>query len=709
MNTNIKYISLLSPLLLMAACSDDYTPGGDMTPSLAPHYLSVSKTSFQHSAAAFSESFDVKSEQTAWKFSDVADWIAVSPASGSSSSSVAMEVGENKSADSARTAIFYLQSADAGWNYNRALSVSQEKAEKKVVVHDTALSFDAASGQKEVMVTANCEWTASASEEWISAIANPSQGILTVSVTPNTTASHRDGIVTIDYGALSKITISVNQAVADVSASSYTLEYENIASSQTIVVKSDVAWKAETPESWIQVAPTEGGAGSTTVAIEVAPNTSVAERTGYVYIKTGQTERIQLIIKQKGIYIEADPSIEFGPAASQKKLNIRSNTDWMIESAPDWVQLSEHSGSGSKEITVSVAENPNTTQRSGNIVIGQSGLDIRASVEVIQRGISFSADTSVVEFGDKGGTQSFNIFSDSSWTSSVNASWFAATPESGVGDSKIDVMAEENTSSEERVGVIEYRYADKTINVNVHQLAKYLSIENKSFNFESAGGSHIVYLTTNDKWTAHIEGSPSWLTLSDTSGTGDSEITITAADNPSVSPRSAEVVIDTENSQSVIIKVYQDARSLSVSTKEILFYAKGGTSDAVKVVANGAYEIQYDSSWFSVNSGTDNTFSVYAAANPYADTRRGKISIVMKDLTDGELSVDIQVIQAGEGGSFILNGYPSDSDWSDVGAGTLTITIHGYGPDSDWNGNGSTSDDFDKRPYPSDSNWNSND
>ncbi|MCM1491446.1 MAG: hypothetical protein NC095_11580 [Muribaculum sp.] len=709
MNTNIKYISLLSPLLLMAACSDDYTPGGDMTPSLSPHYLSVSKTSFQHSAAAFSESFEVKSDQTAWKFSGVADWIALAPASGSSSSSVAMEVGENKSADNARTAIFYLQSADAGWSFNRALSVSQEKAEKRVAVHDTVLSFAAASGQREVSVSANCEWTASASEEWISVSANASIGTLTVSVTPNTTDSHRDGVVTIDYGGPGKIAISVNQAVADVSASSYTLEYENVASSQTIIVNSDVAWHSETQDSWIQVAPTEGGAGSTTVAIEVAPNSSVAERTGYVYIKTGHTERIQLIIKQKGIYIEADPSIEFGPAASQKKLNISSNTDWVIESVPDWVQLSEHSGSGSKEITVSVAENPNTTQRSGNIVIGQSGLDIRASVEVIQRGISFSADTSVLEFGDKGGSQSFNIFSDSSWTSSVNATWFAATPESGVGDSRIDVTAEENTSSEERVGVIEYRYADKTTNVNVHQLAKYLSIENKSFSFESAGGSHIVYLATNDKWTARVEGNPSWLTLSDASGTGDAEITITAADNPSVRPRSAEVVIETENSQSVIIKIYQEARSLSVSTKEILFYAKGGTSDAVKVVANGAYEIQYDSSWFSVNSGADNTFTVYAAANPYADTRRGKISIVMKDITDGELSVDIQVIQAGEGGSFILDGYPSDSNWSDVGAGTLTITIHGYGPDSDWNGNGSSSDSFDRSPYPSDSNWNSND
>lgn len=706
MKTNHKILLLLSPVATLIGCSDDFMPGGEMTPSLSPRYLGVSKNVFDHNSEAFNESFEVRSDNTSWNFSEVANWISLSPASGTNSATIGMSVEENTSADNARTAIFYLSSTDSGWNCKRAISVSQSSAEKRLSIETRSLSFGGASGSETLDVIANCEWSAYTSEQWIAVEADPTGNKLTVSVSQNNGSVSRNGIVKVKYGEASTIDIKVTQSPSDISANTYTLEYDNVASRQHVTVNSDVAWSAVTSEPWIQVEPDKGEAGSTTISIEVSPNESVSERTGYVNLRTGETDRIQIVVIQKGLYIETEASLLFGSNPEDKKLLIRSNTEWQIESAPEWVTISDKEGTGSKEITVSVADNPNTTSRNGNIVIGQPGLNIRATIEVTQSGKTFDTDSHLLEFDDKGGTLSFNIISDSQWSSVKNSDWFDVSPETGTGDTRVDVTAQENTSSDERVGLIEYRYVNKTMNVNVHQLAKYLKINNKTFNFASRGGKHDVALFTNDKWTATIEENASWLTLSQTSGAGNAEITITAADNPSVNSRSATILIETKNSQSVIIRINQDARTLSVSTREILFFAEGGTSETVQIKANGEYEILSDASWFTVNKNEGDSFTVYAAKNPLGDMRTGKIIIRMLGLTDEELSAEIKVTQSGEGGSFIHGDYPEDSNWDDVSAGTLTVTIGGFTPDNDWNGNGDSDAGFDKTEYPDDGDWN---
>ena len=40
--------------------------------------------------------------------------------------------------------------------------------------------------------------------------------------------------------------------------------------------------------------------------ISVSPNTSTNERTGYVILAVGGTQRIQIPVRQRGIYVEID-------------------------------------------------------------------------------------------------------------------------------------------------------------------------------------------------------------------------------------------------------------------------------------------------------------------------------------------------------------------------------------------------------------------
>ena len=707
MKKTILYISTVLLVLSLFGCKDDFDPNGTLEPSLSAHWLKPSQINFDSNLpSAFSETFTVESFDTPWKFSEVADWITLTPSSGSASSTVTLMAQENNSAENARTAIFFLQSSDPGWTYNRAMSVSQAKAKPALSVDATSLMFGGSSGEQSVNVFSNCAWTASCPESWVTLLPDVVAGKLSISVSGNPQGSYRSGTIYISYDSGKTTSISITQSPVNIISSVYTLQYENVASKYDVVIDSESDWESVVSESWISVNPNSGQAGKTTVSIEVTPNTAVAPRSGYVTIRTGGDERFQIAISQRGLYIESDESLSFTSIEESKKLSIRSNTGWAVISKPGWLTLSKETGEGNGEITVTALDNPNTTSRTGEIVLGQEGLSIKCSVKVTQLGKSLSTDVALLEFSDKASQKTFNLVSDASWFSTQSGQWFTTTPTSGSGDAVITVAVEDNTTTEERTGTINYTYGDKATCVSVYQLAKYMTIDNPSFEFDSKGGRHTIDLSTNDEWTAEIEHNVSWLKLSQSSGLGDASITLTAEDNASVNNRSTTVVINAKNSQSIRILVSQKPRHLSVSTQSILFFADGGTSEVVTIDTDGTFDIKSDASWFTVNKDVGNTFTVYATKNATTEMRHGKISLSLTDLKEGSLSLELTVMQAGEGGSFIINGYPDDSDWDYVGGGSLSVIIKGYTSDKNWDNSYGGSLTVKVTGYSTDYDWN---
>lgn len=686
MKKTILYIFAIIALAAQTGCKDDFISDGSLQPSLTARWLSPEKTNFSfYTSKAGSETFSVRSTDTPWEFTQPADWITLAPMRGSYTSDVTLSVTENKNADAPRTSIFYLKSSDSEWNYSRAMSVTQVQATASLTPETTSLTFGGGASQQEVKITANCSWTASSTSSWIKLTNDVSKGVLTVAVEANPQSTYRSGYVSISFGGNKTATINVNQLQSKVVASDYTLEYENVASKYDITIDSDADWTSEVSASWISVKPDKGSAGKTSVAIEVAPNTSVSERSGFVSILTGNNKRVQIELKQKGMYIEADESMTFLAISQTKLLNVHSNTSWQVTSKPEWLTLSKESGQGNAEIYVTSTENPNTTSRTGEIVIGQPGLSVESRVKVTQIGKTLSTEVTLLEFSDLGGQQSFDLVSDAAWTATQSVDWFTTTPMSGAGNAKITVAAQANNTTEERIGTINFGYMNKTVQVTVHQLAKYLNIDGNSFQFDAKGGTHTIDLSTNDEWTATTEASAPWLKLSKTSGTGSAVITLTAEDNASMQERSAVVIINTKYAQSVRIVVTQKARYINVSAQSVSFFAAGGTSEVVTIDTNGTYKITTDASWFTVNKGEGNTFTVVATKNNDGAMRRGKVTITLTDLKSGSFSRELSVMQAGEGGSFIITPYPEDSNWSTISLGSITITVKGYSADQNWN------------------------
>ena len=691
--------------LLLVGCSEKYDEGLGLYPTLTPRYMAVTPTALSYSAQASSNTLQVTSTETPWKIENGIDWISTNPTSGSSTAAVNVSVTENKSGDDARTGIFYLKADVSDWKYESPISVTQAGATPTISLSKSEIEFTGTPNTETVEVTANCSWTASSSADWLTV--TQKDNTITLTVTSNESNSNRTATVSVIHSGTTNASknITVRQVPASINASTESLVFNNTASSVNVTINAEASWTASSSASWIEVSPTSGNSGTSTMKVSVSPNTSTSERTGYVNLSIGGSQRIQIPVSQRGIYVETEQSeLSFGAAGGSLNLSVLSNTNWSVSSVPSWITVSPNQGEGDGTVKVTASENPNTANRSGVIHLTQTGLSIDVVVTVSQTGKTFDVNTTVLNFEDKSSTQTINIQTDGTWTASASDSWITISPTTASGNSTLSVSVSENTSDNERSGQVVVVMADKSATINVVQKGKYFTVSNNLLTYTSKGGTIDVSISTNDSWSAKVEDGSTWLTLSKTSGTGNVDVKVNASDNASVNSRTATLIFETTHNQKVRVVVTQDARYLRVDTREILFYSKGGTSEAITVSTDGTYKITCSDSWFSV-SQSSNTFTVTATENSDKDSRIGSVTIDLSDLKEGTYSLTLTVTQLNYGGSFLRKDYDDDHNWDDMGNSTGSLTITGFGTDKNYDTNTTSGTTLSVSGYQSDKNW----
>ena len=715
---------------LLAGCrdSDDYNPE-QFYPSLSARYLRVSQKTFNcSSASATTKNFAVSSIETPWAFSNVMDWVTVSSMSGTQSADIRLNISENKSGDHERLGVFYLESMAKDWDYNIPMSVYQPAATAYATPSKTKETFTGAIFSQDITVSSNCAWVCSSDKEWLTVVKAGDGASLNVSAGENLTNSSRSATVKISFNGKQLSTISITQKAANVTLETTTLTFENTAGAYEVKLTSEAAWTATTSQSWIEVSPASGNAGSSTLVIAAIENTSISERTGYVYINIGGKKVVEIPIRQRGLYIEfAETSLRFIPEEQEQKIRINSNTSWVIESHPEWMSITPMSGANSQDITIRVLDNPNVGARTTTIVATQAGLDLSSSLDITQSGKSFDYGSSLIECSDKAQEISVNITTTGYWTAKSNDSWIDVTPSAMSGSSSLTIAVTENGEDDSRTGTITLTIGDQAFTITIVQAGKYFTIDCENTTFGSTGANLSIEVSTNDSWTAKVENNASWITLSQTSGSGNASFVATIADNPSVNKRTANIVLTTAHNKSIKIPITQSARYMNVDHQGVTFFAFGGTSEDITISTDGVYSISCSATWFSVQEKGNGVFNVTAQENNTKAVREGVITIALTDLKEGTYSIAMQVLQSADGASFIIIGYGDDKNW-DLGANTdatltvvgygtdknwdtsvskpgLTVTITGYSDDKNWDSNSSSSGSVSYQGYSNDKNW----
>ena len=476
--------------------------------------------------------------------------------------------------------------------------------------------------------------------------------------------------------------------------------------SSTLNVTSNTSWTLSDYPSWITLSATSGN-GNATVKVTATENTSADQRTSQMYLTIdGKTTKTAISLTQYGKSINVSPtSLAFTSSSSTQNVTVTSDGEWEASTSDSWITLSPSSATGNGTLKVNVTENMSVNTRSGSITISMGGKD--TTIGVTQGSKSFGLTPSSLTFTDKSGSQTVAIETDGTWNATSNASWISVNPTSASGNSTLLINVTENISSSERTGSVSVTMGDKTLNISVSQRGKYLTIANSLLEYTSKGGTIGITVTTNDTWTAYAENGTSWITLSQTSGSGTADIKVVAADNASVNSRTAFIVVETTHGQNVRVMVTQSARYLTVDHSSLLFYSKGGTSEAITVSTDGTYSISCSDSWLSVNQSS-NTFTVTATKNTTTDARIGYITIALTDLREGTYSLKLTVTQLNYGGSFLCKDYGDDINYDNMGNSTGSLTITGFGSDKNYDSTTTSGTTLSVSNFKSDSNWDTN-
>lgn len=712
----MKYLSAW--VVLVAAlygCADDLNYSETHVPSLEVHYIACNApTNLFLQSYEDSYEMTVQSTNTPWQFSGMADWLSVSPKSGDNDQVVKLSAGQNPSGADIRTTLFRLESKLAAYPYKKEFSVSQYASDPYVNMDISSLTISGSEYHQSYSVDSNVDWDAvSSNTSWLTAAKSSDGKMLTIHAQANTSKYSRTGYIyiqkTANSSTLHQIKITQNVASVTIDNNESLLQYTNDGGSYQLQITSDADWNATTQGDWIEVNPDAGKAGNSTVTVSTTPNHTESKRYGNVYFKHGNVLKSTIEIMQEGISMSlSQSSLAFDCSESSKTITVTANTDWQILSQPDWVVITPNEGKGNGEISIKALSNYSSEKREGTIKVGKTGTTFQKTISVNQQAWVFENLIVNLNFDADAGKETVDLQVEGAWTATTSHDWIAVTPSTGSGNGQVVVEVKENTSANQRTGVVELRTAKTKLSISVAQRGKYFTVDGSQLSktLGSRGGSHRMQFQTNENWTA--SHTASWATLSQTSGKGDVDVTLTVADNPSLNSREDTTTITPAYLQPTRVITRQDGRYLKVNVTQISFFKKGGTTDAYLVDTDADYTITSDDSWISVSHDTSvHAFTVTVTENTAEDKRTGRVVVAMTNLRDGEsFQVEIPVTQLGAAETLNILNFGSDQNWNLGGDHHFNLKVTGYGSDENWNTEDNASFGVKVTGFGKDENWN---
>lgn len=685
-----KFLFVLIAFAGLVSCgsSEETSDGG--TISKNPRHLEVEESSINLGYKDnLTSTIHITSDNTGWQITGTpTEWLTVSPLEGRSSTNVNVNAKENTSVDNPRVAILTVGTTDVNeYKFSHDIQVSQLEAKVYITPSETSFSCSAASTSKNITITTNVDWVTECSETWLT-ITQSSTNNLSINITENLSTTRTATIYLKRKGTQTVTsTITIVQSEANVTADDTQLDFLVAGETKTVSVNAELPWTAyPSDKSWISVSPESGGKGNATLSIAATENASTNERKGFVYIAIGDLKKVSIPIYQYPImtYLIGD-SLSFGSFGETKTATFYTNLKWEVVSCPSWITVNPNKITEAPKpyiengilfatceqiITVTATENPNTTSREGEIVIGREGLTGNKSIKVTQAGKSFSDMDAELHFPNTGSSQTVQVSTDGAWSAYASESWITVSPTSGTGNGQLKITTSKNVlngKASERIGTVYVTVGETQKSIAIVQEGDYMNISCDNLINDSKPKTISLDIVSNNAW--NISSESSWITVNPTNGNGNATVNISIADNPSVSERNGRIEMQLKNADYNVVEtkslsITQPGRKLTLNCTELDFYSDGGTSGTIIITTDGKYSITSSDSWITV-SQSDNTFTVSVDKNVSQEARTGSVVIALTDLANGEtLSRTISVKQMPKYVNVSKEEFDEDENWN---------------------------------------------
>ena len=200
----------------------------------------------------------------------------------------------------------------------------------------------------------------------------PGEHTLTINVEDNPNTTKREGRVVVgnQKGLSLADTLWLTQEGKWFGSLETVLQFENVASSNTLDISTDGDWTVTTSDSWIAVNPSSGH-GKAQVTVSVQANEGDNDRTGLLAVAVGGTVQYVNVV-QKGRYFTIDrgSSASLPSKGGTIELGIATNQTWtaVVKNQSSWLALSATQGQGDAKLVISAQDNPSLESRTDTIV-----------------------------------------------------------------------------------------------------------------------------------------------------------------------------------------------------------------------------------------------------------------------------------------------------------------------------------------------------
>lgn len=360
-------------------------------------------------------------------------------------------------------------------------------------------------------------------------------------------------------------------------------------------------------------------------------------------------------------------SVSFPSSGGTQSVEITSNTNWTASESLSFLSLSPTSGINNGTITLNCDPNTSTVSRTGTITVSGTGATSK-TITITQAGLTpvLNVTPSSLTFQDTGGVQSISIESNMTWNLKESLAFLSLNATSGSNNKTIEVSCQPNNTTLKRTGSITLSgtgVPTKTINITQNAAAPQLSVSPKKMFFDQSGGNQSLSISANTSWT--IIENLSYLSLNQTSGTNNSNITVTCQSNTSSVSRSGLLKVVASGLDTQIINISQIGATtlLNVTPGSMTFNSSGGTQKGL-ITSNTTWEVQENLTYIKVDSlsGVNNGgINITCDSNFSAVTRTGMITIIGK----GAVNKTINISQTGVPGFMSVS--PNALEFNEAG------------------------------------------
>ena len=248
--------------------------------------------------------------------------------------------------------------------------------------------------------------------------------------------------------------------------------------------------------------------------------------------------------------------------------------------------------------------------------------------------VSFSATTQ--EIDAQGGLIEIELKSNGEWNINPTAEWITVSPMSGKGDATLTLVAEANTTGENRMTEIKATTKDNTATLIVTQGAVveppqpqyYLNVSPRMLRCYSAGGDFNVEVSSNIDWTVTV---PDWITCSVMEGSNDATVTLTISpvEGEFNETRKGEVMFGSllASNKVYIYQMVDPVMGIDIVPTNLNFISTGETK-TVTVSTEDAWTASVDVDWVTLSQTEgqgDAEINVTLGENPLYEQRQTNV------------------------------------------------------------------------------------